>query len=240
MKIKKALKVILVILLILAVIIGCGIALLYFNGLSGISRVSEPAEGQIRVACIGDSITYGHGISNWPENNYPALLQDLLGSTYHVNNYGVSGYAVQQSSDRPYTSLQQYQDSLAYDADIVIFMMGTNDSKPENWQDADSFRQALTSLLDSYGDSDIILCTPASAFFLVGQTEGVTNHDIQPLIVDEIAQIVREVAAESGCGLVDIHTLTAEHPEWFTADGVHPSNEGAAAIAQAICSAVTE
>ena len=67
-----------------------------------------------------------------------------------------------------------------------------------------------------------------------------TNSDqkeiIQPLIVDEIAQITREIAAERGYTLVDIHALTAQHPEWFAKDGVHPNNEGAAAIAQEIYS----
>ena len=62
-----------------------------------------------------------------------------------------------------------------------------------------------------------------------------TNSDqkeiIQPLIVDEIAQITRESAAERGYTLVDIHALTAQHPEWFAKDGVHPNNEGAATIA---------
>ena len=117
-------------------------------------------------------------------------------------------------------------------------MMGSNDSKPENWKGADAFKTDLLSLLDTYGDTEIILCTLPSAFFLEGQTEGVTNHDIQPLIVDEIAQIIRDAAAERGYTLVDIHALTAEHPEWFAMDGVHPSNEGAAAIAQAVYEAI--
>ena len=38
--------------------------------------------------------------------------------------------------------------------------------------------------------------------------------------------------------LIDIHALTADHPEWF-ADGVHPNAEGNAAIAQAVYDALT-
>lgn len=67
-----------------------------------------------------------------------------------------------------------------------------------------------------------------------------TEYDIQPLIVDEIAEIIRTVATERGYTLIDIHALTAKHPEWFTKDGVHPSNEGAAAIAQAVMIAFLE
>lgn len=222
------------ILLVLILILACGFAYLYFNGMSGMSNTTDPKDGQIKIACVGDSTTYGHGISGWPGNNYPAVLQNLLGDAYHVNNYGVSSFAVQESADRSYRTLPHYQESIAYDADYVVFMMGSNDSKPHNWKGADAFREDLLSLLDTYGDSEILLCTLPAAFFLEGQTEGVTNHDIQPLIVNEIAEITREVAAERGYTLIDIHALTARHPEWFEKDGVHPSNEGAAAIAREI------
>ena len=55
----------------------------------------------------------------------------------------------------------------------------------------------------------------------------------------EIAQITRDVAAERGYTLIDIHAFTAAHPEWFAKDGVHPSNEGAAAMAQEVYSVLT-
>ena len=167
------------------------------------------------------------------------LLQGLLGETYHVNSYGVSGRAVQPDSDQPYTALPHYQESLAYDADIVVFMMGTNDSKPENWHGADAFKEDLLALLDSYGDAEIILCTPAASFFVDGQTEGLARHDIQPAVVEEIAQIVRDVAAEQGYMLIDIYELTAQHPEWFAKDGIHPNNDGTVAIAQAVENVIT-
>jgi lysophospholipase L1-like esterase len=231
---KKVLRVLLIILLILVLIVAGGFAYLYFNGMSGVANTTVAKEGQIKIACAGDSTTYGHGISGWPKNNYPSVLQNLLGEKYHVNNYGVSSFAVQEDADRSYRTLPPYQESLAYDTNYVVFMMGSNDSKPVNWKGADAFRADLLSLLDSYGDAELILCTLPSAFFLEGQTEGTTNHNIQPLIVDEIARITREVADERGYTLIDIHALTAQHPEWFAKDGVHPSNEGAAAVAREV------
>jgi len=237
---KKVLNVLMIILLILILLLAGGFAYLYFNGMSGVSNTSEAQEGQIKIACVGDSTTYGHGISGWPRNNYPTVLQSLLGENYHVNNYGVSSFAVQEDADRSYRTLPHYQESLAYDADYVVFMMGSNDSKPVNWKGTDAFKEDLLSLLDTYGDAEIILCTLPSAFFMERQTEGVTNHDIQPLIVDEIAQITREVAAEQGCTLIDMHAMTANHPEWFEKDGVHPNNDGAAAFAQEVYRTLTE
>lgn len=236
---KKVLKVFLILLLALVLVAVGGFAYLYSHGMSGVSNTSQARDGQTRVACVGDSTTYGHGISGWPGNSYPAVLQELLGDGYHVNNYGVSSFAVQEDADRSYRTLTHYQESLAYDADYVVFMMGSNDSKPVNWKGSGAFREDLLSLLDSYGDARIILCTLPSAFFPEGQAEGTTNHDIQPLIVNEIAEVTRQTAQECGYPLIDIHALTAQHPEWFEKDGVHPSKEGAAAIAQEVCGALT-
>lgn len=237
---RKVLRVILIVVLVLVIALGGGFTYLYFNGMSGMSQTSDPADGQIKVACVGDSITYGHGISNWPKNNYPKILQGLLGDSYHVNSYGVSGRAVHPDSDQPYTALDHYQQSIRYDADYVVFMMGSNDAKPENWFGAEEFKTELLKILDSYGDAEIILCTPATAFYLDGQTEGPAGYDIQPDVVEQIADIIRQVAQERGYKLIDINDLTENHAEWFEADGIHPNNDGAAAIAQAVCDALTD
>ena len=243
---KKVLKIIgivvlVIIILLLLVVVG-GFAYLYFNGLSGMQSYPEVKEGQIKVACIGDSTTYGHGISNWPKNNYPVVLSELLGDEYVVHSYGVSGRAVQDDSDQPYTALEHYTKSLDYDSDIIVFMMGSNDSKPENWHDATTFKTALCKLLDTYVTSDnppiIYLCTPATVFFTEGYSAPLAQYDIQPAIVEEIADIVREISNEKGYSLIDINNVTKTHPEWFS-DGVHPTKEGAAAIADTVYQAIT-
>ena len=240
---KRAKMVVCILLAVIALLV-LGFGWLYFNGLSGVSQKNgEPEAGQIKVACIGDSITYGHGISNWPENNYPAVLQRFLGDGYHVQNFGVSGRAVQDNSDQPYRALQQYQDSLVYDADIVVFMMGSNDTKPENWFGEEAFKTALQDLLDDYTQGDkkpiIYLCTTPACFFMEDSEGELTSHDLRPAYADTVAGIVQEVANECGYPVIDIHTLTAENPQWFEEDGVHPNNDGAAAIAKAVYDAVT-
>ena len=241
MKMKRWLKRMLITMLVLATLILGLYIFLYNNGLSGKMLVPDPPrEGQIKVACVGDSITYGHGISDWTKNNYPVLLQNKLGDGYHVQSFGVSGRAVQDNSDQPYTALRFYTQSKEYGADIVVFMMGSNDSKPENWFGEEAFKTALCGLLDSYGDTQIILCTPPACFFMEKHTGTTTSHDLQPAVAEEIAGIVREVAAERGYPLVDIYELTAANPQWFEKDGVHPNNDGAAAIADAIYSAIIE
>ena len=239
----KRVKIVAIILFIILLLIALAFTWLYFNGLSGmIQKNREPEAGQIKVACIGDSITYGHGISNWPKNNYPAVLQHLLGDGYHVQNFGVSGRAVQDNADQPYRAMPQYQDSLAYDADIIVFMMGSNDSKPENWFGEDAFRTALLDLLDDYttaGKEPVIyICTTPACFFMENSVGDLTSFDLRPDCASIISGIVKEAAVELGYPVIDIHALTSDNPQWFEKDGVHPNNDGASAIARTVADAI--
>lgn len=224
-------------------IAGAGVfSFLFFNGLSGIRVNPEYKEGQIKVACVGDSVTYGHSVKLWPESNYPALLGKMLGDGYNVKNYGVSGSTVQPDGDQPYVITKAYEESLAYEADIIVFMMGSNDSKPENWKGEEAFLMKYNTLIESYLQTEkkpvIYLCTPPVAYFPEGVTDGNTNYDIQPEYVQAVSELVKTVAAERGMELIDINALTTDRRDLFGKDNVHPNNDGARAIAEAVYEAI--
>lgn len=61
-----------------------------------------PQKGQTRVACVGDSITYGALIRNWYRWNYPHQLQLILGSKYCVHNYGMSDRTGMETGNHSY------------------------------------------------------------------------------------------------------------------------------------------
>lgn len=63
----------------------------------------------VRIACIGDSITYGAHVKERTKNCYPAQLQNLLGKDYLVRNFGASGYSLQKNSDRSYWNHEYFQ-----------------------------------------------------------------------------------------------------------------------------------
>ena len=97
-----------------------------------------PASGdKIRIACVGDSITYGTSVANRAMNSYPAKLEALLGkAVVKVGNFGKpSAYVL--ASDNPYNvktdaslsykNTAEFRASLAFDPDVVIIMLGTND-----------------------------------------------------------------------------------------------------------------
>lgn len=86
----------------------------------------------VRVACVGNSITFGAGIPNREANAYPAQLQAYLGDGYEVRNFGVSATTASPRGDHPYTATEAYRASLDFAPDIVLLKMGTNDTKPQN------------------------------------------------------------------------------------------------------------
>ena len=246
MKDNKILKVTICTIVILGLMMAGGYSYMYNNGLSGKYANTEPKAGQIKVACIGDSITYGHGISGWKENSYPAVLQQLLGDKYHVANFGSSGACVNPEGDQPYVDREVYQAALEYDADIIVFMMGTNDAKPENWTDVEGFMEDYTALLGSFCEGEKVpqvyvgLCAEAYYTEDADESTGIAGYDIQTSKVDEIADAIQLHAVTSGFAMdvIDIHSLTEAHPEWFEADGIHPNNDGAKAIAEAVAKAI--
>ena len=65
-----------------------------------------------KVACIGNSITFGHGITDREHFHYPAQLQQYLGDGYEVRNYGVSATTMLLKGDFPYVTTSQYKESL--------------------------------------------------------------------------------------------------------------------------------
>lgn len=215
---------------------------MYFFGYSGMHSNISYTDGQIKVACIGDSTTYGHGIKNWKNNNYPALLQKELGDDYCVVNFGMNGTTVQSFGDQPYIENEIFRESIEFDADIIIFMLGTNDSKKENFRSTGDFKKEYNEFINKYlkGDKtpEIYLCTPTAAYYIDGKKSGPAEFDVDIKNIGKITQAVKELSEERQFELIDINSLTAMHPEWFEKDGVHPNNEGASEIAKTIAESI--
>ena len=190
-----------------------------------------PKPGAIRVACIGNSITDGHGIDMATAYGYPALLQKKLGQDYWVKNFGVSARTMLNKGDFPYMNELAWRDALAFKPDIVVIKLGTNDSKPHNWQYGEEFKQDLQQMIKALGKAKIYLCTPIPAFK--------STWDISDsVITNSIIPIQQEVARKNKLQVIDLHTLMANDEELVQPDGIHPNNKGVAKMADIIAEAI--
>lgn len=190
-----------------------------------------PKPGAIRVACIGNSITDGHGIDMATAFGYPALLQKKLGEDYWVKNFGVSARTMLNKGDFPYMNELAWRDALAFKPDIVVIKLGTNDSKPHNWQYGEEFKQDLQQMIKALGKAKIYLCTPIPAFK--------STWDISDsVITNSIIPIQQEVARKNKLQVIDLHTLMANDEELVQPDGIHPNNKGVAKMADIIAEAI--
>ena len=214
-----------------------------------------PKTDAVRVACIGNSITDGFGIDMASAYGYPAQLQKKLGKDYWVRNFGVSSRTLLNKGDWPYMNELAWREALAFRPDIVIIKLGTNDSKPENWQYGSEFRSNLEQMVlalrpdlaqiaklpakkakkalaaltkaGQQAKPQIFLCTPIPAF---KPTWNINDS----VIVNGIIPIQQEVAAKYGLEVIDLHTLFANDGDKMLPDGIHPDAKGAARMADII------
>lgn len=128
------------------------------------------ANGQkIKIACIGNSITYGAGMVNREKNAYPAQLQAMLGSGFEVMNFGVNGSTLLKKGNIPYWNTPEYSKALKSNPTIVFIKLGTNDSKLINRPFYDEFKKDYQSLIQSFQELPshprIVLLLPLPSFF---------------------------------------------------------------------------
>lgn len=192
----------------------------------------------IHVACVGDGITYGTGLPERERWCYPALLQDMLGDGYDVRNFGVEGATLLSAGDRPYVETQAYQDALAFEPDVVVIMLGTNDTKADNWEhnQTGAFSEDYADLIDTFVELEsqprIVVCLPVPAWT---QGEGIHGGRVR----DGVLPAVRWLDGNMGfhIDLIDLHTPLLDKRAWFP-DGVHPNSFGAEAIAKQVYTTV--
>ncbi|MBN8524247.1 MAG: hypothetical protein J0M02_02800 [Planctomycetes bacterium] len=188
-----------------------------------------PAADGLRIACIGDSITFGAGVDKREERSYPKVLEGLAKAT--VLNAGVSGSTLLQAGDRPYRKTGQFTAALAFRPTVVVIMLGTNDSKPQNWDThKQDFAKDMGELIDTFAALDskpaIWLCLPPPVQR--------ANFGIRPEVVEkQIVPLIAAVAKERKLGTIDVFGALKLHPELFP-DGVHPNVDGAGLVAHAV------
>jgi acyl-CoA thioesterase I len=199
------------------------------------AAAAPEAAGKIKVACVGDSITAGSGAG--PKEAYPTVLGNLLGEKYEVGNFGRSAATLLKKGDSPYWKTEQFPKSDAFGPNIVVIMLGTNDTKKQNLPHIGEFTADYKELIEHYRalpthPTVYIVAIPPitkASFNMVPEASG-----------GQIVPLIRKVAEETKTPLVDAYAAFKDHPEYLTGDGCHPAPAGHAALAKAVAETLTK
>ena len=205
------------------------IALLVFCLLWAGNSGAQTSE-KIKVACIGNSITAGAKLKDKLKDAYPAQLGRMLGDKYDVQNFGVSGRTLLSKGNMPYVKTGAYIRAQEFNPDIVIIKLGTNDSKPYNWEFGSEFKGDYVKLIESFRKLDsqpeIYLCLAVP----VAKSGLTINAEI---VANEINPLIAEIAREQHLKLIDLYTPFLGKGDLFP-DYIHPNAEGAGILAQVV------
>ncbi len=197
-----------------------------------ISLINIFPQDTLKVACVGNSVTYGYGIPD-KKNSYPSQLQNLLGNKYKVENFGKSGATLLRKGHRPYIQQKEYKKALEFKADIVIIHLGLNDTDPRNWSKfRDDFTTDYCNLIQDFKDSNknvrVFICSMTPIFTGHSRFKSSTHQWYL-----QIQEAIKLVANNSDVELIDLNSPLRYRPDLFP-DNLHPTAEGAKIIAEKI------
>ena len=184
-----------------------------------------------KVACIGDSLTYGTTLLNRRKECYPARLQKLLGENYDVLNLGLVGHTVNSFCSKFWGQPRIIKTLNDYNPHYILFMLGTNDANLKNWMDENVFRNEYTKLLTYLknipSSPTIIAMTPPSAFSDVCEHE--IGFDVE--VLEKIVNIQKTVLQELDIKYIDLYSMTKDKEHLYSPDRQHFNSQGAKFLA---------
>ncbi len=191
------------------------------------SAIDPAAYGHpVRVACVGDSTTQGNGAPK--ELCYPSQLAALLGAQWQVHNFGSGGRTLQRGDyswwDGPRNDAERFQ------PDVVVIMLGANDTKPKYWKGTEPFARDCAALVAEFAS---LTCKPRIYLCRPCWVAPPGNFGINEEAVSQEITVIDRVAVERGVDIVDVHGATRDRPLLF-ADRVHPNADGYAVVAATI------
>lgn len=192
-------------------------------------EVLTVGNGAIKVAAVGDSLTFGYGLETRERDAYPCILADKLGPHYQVSNFGLSGRSLQSTSDYPYLAEKNAQLSLQSEADIVIIMIGSNDSRGPYWN-RERFFEEYRKMAEQYRDMpsqpDVYLVIPP---YVPTSRFGLNNQ----IIEEDLQVIIPQIGKELDLPVINLYPLTKGQAAYYS-DGLHLTPLGNQVIAEEI------
>lgn len=203
-----------------------------------LTAVCALGQTKTKVACVGNSVTYGMNLPDRENECYPHQLQLLLGDAYDVRNFGHNGATLLRHGHNPYVKLPEYADAVAFAADIVVIHLGLNDTDPRNWPNyGDEFNRDYAALIDTFR-----VANPQAQIYVCLLTPIHHRHPrFQSGTRDwhyAIRQHIAQIAAAKGATLIDLYSPLHPRTDLFP-DALHPNAEGAQLLARTVYGAIT-
>ncbi|MBH0130975.1 SGNH/GDSL hydrolase family protein [Salinibacterium sp. NK8237] len=181
--------------------------------------VVERDPNDVRVAFYGDSYTLGTGASA-SENRWSTVISEQRGWSEFNPSVNGLGFVNNRSTfgDGDLPSM-----IIADDPDIVIVTMGLNDNFSFDAR-ADDIRAQISADFDR-----LTTALPDARFIVV---EPFWYTDERPESVETIIAWVEAAASDIGADYIPGASHWIEgHPELMASDGLHPNDDGYAAMA---------
>ena len=214
-------------------------------------QLAADAADKTKVACIGDSITYGLGLADRATESYPAQLQKLLDGKfpgkYEVRNFGNSGRGIYLDSmrgneKRGFRYMPEHKSALEWKPDVVICNLGINDNgeyikEYTGGRKRGQFESDYIALLGDYRKT-----SPKAKFYIWTKLSPLAEgqkfyRSPEPFLMQADLEAVAKKTKAIGIDMQE--PLHEKMDEIFARDKIHPNAEGAKIIAEATFKALT-
>jgi acyl-CoA thioesterase-1 len=195
----------------------------------------------VRIGFIGNSITFGAGLTNPKTECYPAqlgqMLQEIYGDTCILGNFAISSRTMLKHGDYPIWNDVEFRDALKFAPEILLICLGTNDSKPQNWDlYGNEYYDDYKSMIDTFRLRNphvhFLVCHPCPAY---QEVWGIRDS----VIVNGVIPAIDSILDYSGAPLVDFYTPMIDSVALFP-DFIHPNYRGSTAMARIVYNVIMD
>lgn len=210
------------------------------------------------VLCYGDSNTWGcipasfdatTGLSQRYDINtrWPRVLQKELGNTYQVVEEAINGRTTNLDElipNRPYKNgFSLFPPALEahYPIDIVIFMLGTNDTKKQFNRSANEIGEGLRELIKVVKTSNKGPRERSPKILVIAPQPIIKIPNLHPMLNEDsieksmqLKKVYAQLAKEELCEFLDASLVAQSSP----LDGVHLDEEGHKRLGIAVAKAL--
>mmetsp|Transcript_10701 Transcript_10701/g.25875 ORF Transcript_10701/g.25875 Transcript_10701/m.25875 type:complete len:190 (+) Transcript_10701:807-1376(+) len=157
----------------------------------------------------------------------------MLGDAFDIHNYGVNSVTVIRGLPKSYDVTQSFQDSIAWDADIYLLMLGTNDVM--YWaQHNHTFVTDMEWILQQFTRTIVNVSSPDTRIIVaippwIKQFNGSHNNTV---LANNLQPVIREFVTTQELQLVDMYAVTVNRNDYYTVDNLHLNRKEYGILAQ--------